>query len=747
MKRPVRIAAPLATAALVLALATGVRGGQAEPSAAARATEANITRLTTSLLERSQFSHHPLDSELASKFLDSYLDALDGARALLLQSDVDEFAKYRATLAQATKTAGDTTPAHLIFARYLQRLEQRVDYVTKTLKTAKFDFTGHDTFTVDRTKAPRPRDLAAATELWRQQLRSEYLQEKLADKKPDQIVTALTRRHTQQLKTVKALDSDEVLEIYLNALAHVYDPHSDYMGHEQMESFSIAMNLKLFGIGAVLEMEDGFCKIRELVPGGPAAKSGLLKPGDRIVAVAQGTKEPVDIVNMPLPRAVELIRGPKGSSVTLTILAAGAAEGAVSKKTTLVRDEIKLEDQEAKASIMDLPAGKGGPLRVGVIDLPSFYAEMGRQGDGHRSATADVAALLTKLKAEHVGGVVLDLRGNGGGSLEEAINLTGLFIRKGPVVQTRGPDGDIELGQDNDPAVLYDGPLVVMISRFSASASEILAGALQDYGRALVVGDSSTFGKGTVQNVLPLARAMDRGGLAYSYDPGALKVTIRKFYRPSGASTQLRGVASDIVLPSTSDFGEVSESSLKDPLKWDTVPAARFEAVNQVKPYVPTLKERSAKRVTATKSFAFLAEEIARLKKDLADKTVSLNEAERRKEMAEAKARREQREKASKALQADRPVTYKITVKSASTPGLPAPVAAVEKGSGDAAGAPLAASNKSGKKPQTIRTHPVDGPAGTATKNTPVDDILLDEGVQILSDYVGLLRGGAAKAQ
>jgi carboxyl-terminal processing protease len=728
MKRPVRIPAPFFITVLVLALTTAGLAAPTEPAPAARATEANITRLTTNLLEHSQFAHHPLDGELAAKFLDRYLDALDGARSLFLQTDVDEFAPYRASLAQATRTQGDTAAAHAIFARYLQRLEERVAFVTKALKTTKFDFTGHDSFSFDRSKAARPRDMTAALDLWRQQLRAEYLQEKLADKKPDQIVATLTRRHQQQLKTVKQLNDDEVLEIYLNSLAHVYDPHSDYLGKEQMESFSIAMNLSLFGIGAVLENEDGYCKIRELVPGGPAAKSGQLKPGDRIVAVAQGHKDPVDIVNMPLSRAVDLIRGPKGTTVVLTILGAGAAESAAPKKISIVREEIKLEDQEAKASIIDLPAGKGGPLRVGVIDLPSFYADMGgRQATGHRSATADVAKLVNKLKAEHVTGIALDLRRNGGGSLDEAITLTGLFIRRGPVVQTRGPEGDVEMGEDTDPGVLWDGPMIVLTSRFSASASEILAGALQDYGRAVVVGDSATFGKGTVQNVLPLARAMERSGLAYAYDPGALKVTIRKFYRPSGASTQLRGVASDIVLPSPSDFSDVSESALKDPLSWDTIPAARFEPVNRVQAYVPTLRERSSHRVTGDKSFAFLSEEIARVKKSISGTSISLNEAERRKEIAQNKARREAREKESKLLRAARPTTYEITLKNAAAPGLPAPG--------------HAESSETARAETNAAKDDVEGVSG----HSATDDIILNEGLLILADYVGLLQAPAKK--
>jgi carboxyl-terminal processing protease len=723
--------APLVACGLVLTLAAaGLAAPSARPADSPE-TEANITRLTVGLLESSQFAHHRLDTELAGKFLDRYLDALDGSRSILLQSDVDEFSKYRANLAQATRATGATAPAHAIFARCLQRLGQRADYVTKFLRSTKFEFAGHDVYSLDRTKARRPPDLAAAQVLWREQARAEYLQEKLVGKPSEQIANTLIRRHAQLLRTMKQLSRDEVLEIYLNALAHVYDPHSDYLGHQQMESFSIAMTLKLFGIGALLGNEDGYCKIRELVPGGPAARSGRLKPGDRILAVAQASKEPTDIVNMPLQHAVELIRGPKGSAVTLTILPAGSADGAVPQKVPLVRDEIKLEDQQAKARILEWPTGAAAGRRLGVIDLPSFYAELGErsarlndQGAGQRSATADVEQLLNKLKAERVEGIVLDLRHNGGGSLDEAIKLTGLFLRTGPVVQTRGPEGDVDVGTDKDPSVQYDGPLVVLISRFSASASEILAGALQDYGRAVLVGDTSTFGKGTVQNLVPLAPLMDRNGLSHTYDPGALKFTIRKFYRPGGASTQLRGVPADIVLPSPTDLADVSESSLTDPLPWDSLPAARYQPVNRVQPYLAPLRERSARRIAAGKEFAFLREEIALMKKDFADKSISLNEAERRKEQAESKARRERREQEARALQATRPRTYEITLKNAATPGLPAPMA-VARGNSAASAAPAKA------RP--------DEPDAAPPGPSPVDELIMNESLQVLADYAGLL--------
>jgi carboxyl-terminal processing protease len=491
----------------------------------------------------------------------------------------------------------------------------------------------------------------------------------------------------------------------LDTLAHVYDPHSDYLGHEQLESMSIAMNLSLVGIGATLESVDGYCTIHELLPGGPAARSGLLTPGDRIVAVKRPTdSEPIDVVDMPLSHTVDLIRGHKGSVVTLSIVPKSVGAGQPPKLVTLVRDAIKLEDQEARASIVDVPAAEGKTERVGVIDLPSFYADMGERVGERRSATADVARLLAKLETEHVQGVLLDLRHNPGGSLQEAITLTGLFIRKGPVVQTRDQRGEVEVGADTDSSIAYDGPLVLLTSRLSASASEILTGALQDYGRAVVVGDASTFGKGTVQAVLPLARVMDKAGLAHAYDPGALKITTSKFYRPSGASTQLRGVASDIVLPSTTDLSEVNESTLKDALQWDAVAPTRYAHLDRVEAYLGSLRERSAERVAADAQLAHVREDVVRLKQKLAAKSVSLNEAERRQEIAEAKARDESRAVELAALDATEPVRREITLESL-----------------DVAGSRTATTGES------------------SAKHAARGDAILHEGVRILADYAGLM--------
>ena len=718
--------------------AAGV-GAQAVRLASADVTDANVTRLTADLLTASQFAHQPLDDKLASSLLERYLELLDADRSLFLQSDVAGFAAHRGNLANDIRLMGDTRLAHVVFARYLERLGQRAAFVEDTLRTDAFDFTGDAVYVLDREHAARPIDLAAARELWRLRLRFEYLQEKLAGKDSLQIATTLRRRIERQLQAMQQERRDAVLETYLSALANVYDPHSDYMGRQQLGEFDIAMSLSLIGIGARLMSEEGHCKIVELVPGGPAERSGLLHPGDRIVAVAQAGAEPVDIIDLPLARAVALIRGKKGSVVNLTIIPAAAGDDSVRVVIPLVRDEVRLDDQRAKSTIVDLPRTDGSTVRLGVIDLPSFYATaasaVSADGGGSAavpaSATVDVALLLKKLKDENVQGVVLDLRRNGGGSLDEAIDLTGLFISRGPVVQTRGPAGEIEVGSDSDPSVAYHGPLLVLTSRFSASASEILAGALQDYGRAVIAGDSSTFGKGTVQTVMRLAPMMDRSGMRYLHDPGALKVTIRKFYRPSGASTQLAGVVPDIVLPSLTGRSDVGESVLGNPLPWDTVPSSDYDYLNLVDPHLHSLREASARRVANSRDFAYLHGEITRQMQRLASGTVSLNEATRRQEIADAEARRQAYEQALLTHAEPVATRYEISVREAALPGLPP--SSTLHGSG---GAPATAAPGAGN----------DGTAQGAAAPSGQRDFILNEAKRILADYVLLLGSNGSRA-
>ena len=695
---------------VMLITAAPVRALRPAQRSIADTPEGQVTQLTVQLLERTQFAHRQLDDAMAARFLDRYLDALDGSHELFFQSDITEFHRFLPQLAENTRIEGDTTPARVIYERYLQRIEDRAAFVAKELKENKFDFTGHDHYCYDREKAPRPRDVTEAHELWLQRLRADVLQEKLAGKKPEDFAQTLTRRYARQVQMMKKLSRGTVVETYLNALAHVYDPHSDYMGPEQLADFNIAMNLSLAGIGATLLGDDGVCKIRELVPGGPAAKSGKLKVGDRIVAVSQGPgKEAVDVVDMPLPQAVDLIRGPKGTEVTLTLIPAGATED--TRKTVIIRrDVIHLDEQKAKAQIVDLPAGGGKTTRLGVIDLPAFYASDHGRGE---SATADVDKLIRKLESEKVQGIILDLRRNGGGSLEEAISLTGLFIPDGPVVQTRDLEGHISIGRAEDGKMLYAGPLVVLTSRLSASASEIVAGALQDYGRAIIVGDSSTFGKGTVQTMLPLGVIMQNSGVVPAADPGALKVTISKFYRPGGSSTQLRGVRPDIVLPSFTDTPEISEAGMENPMAWDEVPPVGYAHFDLADPYISKLTDESRARIASEQDFKWWREDLALVEKNRATKSVSLNEAERRHERDEAKARTKAHATERLARKETEPLVYEITVKNAESSGLPAAFV-----------------------PKTLKA---DSDEYEAAAVEPARDLLLNETEHILADYLKLL--------
>jgi carboxyl-terminal processing protease len=641
--------------------------------------DVRIAHLTARMLEQFHYLHQRFDSKVSSRFLDYYIKSLDPQRMHFLQADIDEFEKYRTNLGTLTLKQLDTSPAYVIFNRFMQRLDERIAYSTEILKTEPFEFNGDERLLINRKDQPFPKDMAAAKALWHERVRYEFLQEKLnkegreeiaklianhanpiesaltwRDFKAD-IVKIISRRYSRIHRTFREWDNEEVLQAYLTALAHVYDPHSDYFDRAQLENFSIGMSLSLFGVGAVLTSEDGYCKINELNPSGPAAKSKKFKANDKIVAVAQGTNEPVDVVDMPLGKVVEMIRGPKGTEVRLTIIPADASDPSSRVTVSVIRDQIKLEDQQAKAKIIDLPDAQGNNRRLGVIDLPSFYASFPLVGSKDKaetkSTTTDVALILKKLKEEKVDGVILDLRRNGGGSLEEAINLTGLFIKEGPVVQIKDPNGDVQVDEDKDPSIQYDGPLIVLTSRFSASASEILAGALQDYGRALLVGDASTHGKGTVQSLNQLAPYLftSSDSTADAASLGALKVTTRKFYRASGSSTQLKGVIPDIILPSIDDYLEVGESSLDNPLPWDTIESANYEKLNRVKPYLAEVSKKSAERVATGRDFDYVKEDIEQVKKVVAEKTVSLNEQQRLKEKEESDIRQKVRERERKA--------------------------------------------------------------------------------------------------
>jgi carboxyl-terminal processing protease len=631
----------------------------------------------------------------------------------------------------------DTQPAYEIFYRYMERLKQHVAYVDELLKTEKFDFTADDKAVLNRHDLPYPKNLDDAKAIWRQRLRYEYLMDKISREtqktnttaaaksesnstpiihlenadpvtvqkalqamgrtntqnaetvlttppnhveKPgppktmhEEIVETLGKSYHRTVKVFQDNDSYDILNRYLESLARAYDPHSDYQGKDEYDDFAMMMNLSLQGIGAVLRSEDGYCQIEELM-NGPAKASNKIKVHDRIAAVAQSNQPPVDIYEMPITKAVRLIRGPKGSEVRLTIIPAGAPESS-RQVVTLIRDEIKLENGEAKGEILEVPGSNGATKRLGIIDLPSFYATIDTSDSPTpRSTTADVAALLKKFHEENVSGVILDLRKNGGGSLEEAIRLAGLFIKEGPIVQIRraGTNDDVEVREDTDPTIAYDGPLILLTSKFSASASEIVAGALQDYGRALVVGDTTTFGKGTAQQIYYLSRLPVFSDT--THDPGTLKLTNSKFYRASGASTELRGVAADIVLPSVwNDSTEVGETALDNHFPWDTIKSSHYEKVDMVQAELPELARRSSERTATNKEFAYLREDIDRVRKQREDKTVSLNEKQQLADRAQLIAEHQQREKERATRKKDEPKVYDLTVAQAGEPGLPAP--------------------------------------------------------------------------
>lgn len=703
---------------------TQTEGGRPKGKVASDIDNAVTAKVVAHILAQSHYKQQPLNEQMISRLLARYIDTLDPLHLYLLQSDIAEFDKEHTRLAGRLMERGDTGIARKIFDRFLERFDAQAEYVNELLKNETFTFEGNDTFLIDRKKAPHPKDMEEAKSLWRDRLRYEYLQEKLNKQKPEEIVKTLTRRYARISRSYHELDSDDIFEFYLNALTHVYDPHTDYMGRATNENFDIQMKLSLVGIGALLQSEDGYCKVAELIPGGPAEKSKQVKAGDRIIEVAQEEGEPVDVVDMKIDNVVAMIRGKKGTTVRLTIIPADAPDPSTRKVVSLVREEIKLEEQAAKAKLIEVPGAGGKTTRLGVIDLPSFYEDMSARSKGeHTSTTADVAKLLTKLKAEKVDGIVLDLRRNGGGSLEEAIRLTGLFIKQGPVVQVRDSDGAIEVRKDPDPTVLYEGPMIVLTSKGSASASEILAGALQDYDRALIVGDSTTFGKGTVQAVVQLAPILQRSyKMTLETDPGALKLTIQKFYRPGGESTQLKGVASDLSIPSVTDYADFGEKSLDAPLPWDTVPAAKFEKLNMVQPHLAELKKRSQARLATDKDIAYRQEVIARFKKAQAEKTVSLNEQQRLKEKEELEARAKARKQELAARPASKAKVYELTLKQASMAGLPAPMIP----------------NAPGK---TAQNNPpkASNPEEDALEVDPQEvDITLEEAKRILSDLIAL---------
>lgn len=622
-------------------------------------------------LEQGHYTRRKLDDEMSRKLLDTYLLALDYNKLYFTRQDIDDFQKRFGTTLDELVLRGDLEPAREIFARFKERVEERVAK-NKELARQKYAFKSDKTAELNRKDSPWPADMAEADGIWRSRIEAEMLQEELSDLKLRTPQEAVTRRYDQVLRNIREMDDEDVVKIFLTSLAQSYDPHSEYLSASDMENFQIAMKLKLVGVGAVLRSEEGYAKVMEIVPGGPAGKDGRLKVNDRIAAVAQGNEEFEDVVDMKLDKVVEKIRGKKGSIVRLLVLPANASDPSERKVVDIRRDEVQLKEQAAKAEVLDLRGEQGGGMRLGWIALPSFYANMDERGEkGARSTTQDVAALLKRLKKENIEGLVIDLRRDGGGSLEEAINLTGLFIPKGPVVQAKDPSGKITVSQDINPSVEYDGPLIVLMNRLSASASEIFAAALQDYGRAVIVGDQRSFGKGTVQTLLDLGRVMPFPSLG-AVDAGALKLTIQKFYRVRGGSTQLNGVQSDIVLPSRNDAVEIGEGELKNPLPYDEVAPVKIVGPVLTSPlFLEELRGRSAARVTADPEFHYILEDTKKLREQIDSNQVSLNLTARRNELAERKKLREDRktERSSRGPLLD-VQAYELTLDDVNAPSL-----------------------------------------------------------------------------
>src|SRR6184192_3348795 len=685
------------------------------------------------LLEEGHYTHQSLNDEVSKKFLRTYLELLDFSHLFFTQKDVDMLTAKYATALDDDVLLGNLKPAYEIYDLYTKRVDDRVAKV-KELVGQEIDFKNDQTIEMSRQKSPWPKDDAEADAIWHGRIASELLQEKLSEHPIEPGPKLIARRYERLARNVHEQDKDEQVKLFLDALAQAYDPHSEYLSKADLKNFSINMGLSLVGIGAMLRTEDGYAKIESLVPGGPAQVDGRLKVGDRITAVGQGTGDLVDVRDMRLDKVVEMIRGKKGSRVRLLVIPGDAADPSKRKNIELVRDEIKLKDQEARADIIIKKDEEGRPVKLGWITLPSFYADM----DHHaKSTTKDVMALLKRLKKENIAGLVVDLRRNGGGSLEEVISLTGLFLKSGPIVQTKGSNGNIVVSSDPDPGIAYSGPLVVLTSRQSASASEIFAAALQDYGRAVVVGDQCTFGKGTVQTILDIGNYTSLLG-SRSHKDGALKLTIQKFYRVAGGSTQLHGVASDIVLPSLTDLPEFAEGALKNCLPYNEVPKAKYTKWSEpVSLYLDELKRRSSARTQNDPEFHYVMEDMERLRHRLDDNRISLNEDVRKKELSDDKMRKEMRSKERLARNIEEPRVYRVTLDTVDKPNLqlimyPGKVASAKK-NGSAKVAPEAASDADTE-------NDIFGSPDDATKE-PVIDPERDETINILADLVRLERG------
>ena len=640
---------------LALPLLLGLSGSLAKPADPAPdavvKTLAPTTKLVSldqtiaELLSRHHYRQSKLDDRLSALVLTTYLDDLDFSRAYFLASDIASFEKYRNTLDDALKS-GDLQPAYAIFNAYLRRLAERTARIQTLLQQdSRFDV--DESLNLERKDAPWAKNPAELDEYWRKRLKHEMLTLMLSGKERGAARDLLVKRYDNRLRQAQQSTSDDVFQLYMNAVAQAFDPHTAYFSPRNTENFNIQMRLSLEGIGCVLRMDEELVTVVELVTGGPADLSQQIKAGDRIVSVAQGDDGPwLDVIGWRLDDVVDRIRGQRGTVVRLKVQPGKAGVTAMEKTVRIVRDTIKLEKQAAKSEIKTIRDPDGRDLRVGIITIPAFYSDFdaARRGDpNYRSTTRDVRRLLSELSGK-VDGLVLDLRENGGGSLQEAVDLTGLFVSEGPVVQVRNVSGNVEVEKDGEPGQVYGGPLAVLVDHASASASEIFAGAIQDYGRGIVIGDP-TFGKGTVQTLVDLNRFTKA-----KESQGQLKLTIAKFYRVNGSSTQHRGVRPDIAIPSMVDSEDVGESAQKNALPWDEIAATRYRGDRRLAALTPELARRHQARIATDPDYQAFLRDLAFTREQRAKTTVSLLEKQRRTEREQIESWQRERENRYRAL-------------------------------------------------------------------------------------------------
>ncbi|HEX7988144.1 MAG TPA: carboxy terminal-processing peptidase [Duganella sp.] len=722
--------------------ALSVQAGAAVPEKAAdtplkpQPGQAQAAVWASRVLGKLHYKAVPLDDAMSEKIFDRYFKSLDSEKLFFTQADIDQYAIVRTRLDDAINGENLSVP-FAIFNLYQQRLAERIAYARELVKTSKFEFNTDESYQYDREKAEWTKSDAEVKDLWRKRVKNEWLRLKLAGKDDKSIRETLDKRYENYLIPSRKPTNEDVFQIFMNAYAMSIEPHTNYLGPRAAENFDIAMRLSLEGIGCVLQSRDDYTVVREVVPGSPAGLSGKIKVGDKIVAVGKDDKAPLtEVLGWRLDDVVALIRGPKDSTVKLEIIPADAGPDGKHAFVSLVRQKISMEEQSAKKTIYEVKDGNA-KRRVGVIALPTFYQDFDarRKGDkDFKSATRDVARLLGELKKEKVDNVLIDLRNNGGGSLNEAVELTGLFIDKGPVVQQRSADNKIEVENDTNAGMAWDGPMGVLINRGSASASEIFAAAIQDYGRGIIIGEPS-FGKGTVQTLFGLDRFSQSEKIKF----GELKFTVAQFFRINGGTTQLRGVTPDIKLPTMSDADSFGESSYDNALPWTSIKPAIYIPAGELKEIVPMLDKKHDARVAKDKDFQYLAEDIALVKKQRKENSISLNEAVRRKEREQQEARAKLRE--ARLL--------------ANTPGaddpilVPDPRDALNKAisakpaSGKAATVPKVAAVKGALRSDdglqgAERSLAAELEAEKAAK--AAKDVLLNEAVHILSDEVSLLK-------